>query len=559
MDEARRPPRRHRARTGGSRRLPGRIAALSLAAVLWAVLGAGAGAVARTGADAGAATLSSRSPSTSSWTVYHGDAAGTGVARSATAFNTTAPAWTSPALDGAIYGEPLIWAGRVYVATENDTVYALSARTGAVIWSAHLGQPVPAGALPCGDIAPTVGITGTPVIDRSRNEIFVVAEERISGAPAHVRVGLSTTTGKPELTQPVDPAGAHPAALLQRTGLTLDAGQVVFGLGGNYGDCAAYRGRLVAVPEAGGTPKDFTVDAATGESQGAIWMGGAAPAVDSHGRLWVSVGNGSVHSSAHAFDDSDSALELSSSLRLLQFFAPSNWASNNSTDLDMSMAPVLLPGKSRIVYLLDGAHLGGIGGQQAVLGQACGQDIDGGAAVVGMTVYLPCLSGVVAVQAARAPAGLRLLWRAGTGGGPPIMAGGLVWTIGQDGMLYGLDPATGQVRQQAPIGGPANHFPTPSAGDGLLLAASARDVIAFAAVGAGAPATAQPGTRRTASPAGGTSPASQPTSQPTSQPGASHGGGGRPAGVIAGLVAGALVLVSGAALVIRRRRGSGIQ
>src|ERR1022692_299298 len=566
MDEARRPPRRHRARTGGSRRLPGRIAALSLAAVLWAVLGAGAGAVARTGADAGAATLSSRSPSTSSWTVYHGDAAGTGVARSATAVNTTAPAWTSPALDGAIYGEPLIWAGRVYVATENDTVYALSARTGSVIWSAHLGQPVPAGALPCGDIAPTVGITGTPVIDRSRNEIFVVAEERISGAPAHVLVGLSTTTGKTELTQPVDPAGAHPAALLQRTGLTLDAGQVVFGFGGNYGDCAAYRGRLVAVPEAGGTPKDFTVDAATGESQGAIWMGGAAPAVDSHGRLWVSVGNGSVHSSAHAFDDSDSALELSSSLRLLQFFAPSNWASNNSTDLDMSMAPALLPdgqvllaGKSRIVYLLDGAHLGGIGGQQAVLGQACGQDIDGGAAVVGMTVYLPCLSGVVAVQAARAPAGLRLLWRAGTGGGPPIVAGGLVWTIGRRGMLYGLDPATGQVRQQAPIGVPANHLPTPSAGEGLLLAASAQRVVAFAAVGAGVSATAKPGTRRTASPAGGTSPASQPTRQPSTQPGASHGRGVRPAGAIAGIVAGALVLVSGAALVILRRRRSGIR
>src|ERR1022692_4601642 len=144
MDEARRPPRRHRARTGGSRRLPGRIAALSLAAVLWAVLGAGAGAVARTGADAGAATLSSRSPSTSSWTVYHGDAAGTGVARSATAFNTTAPAWTSPALDGAIYGEPLIWAGRVYVAPENDPVFSFSARTRARLRSTYLVPPSPA-------------------------------------------------------------------------------------------------------------------------------------------------------------------------------------------------------------------------------------------------------------------------------------------------------------------------------------------------------------------------------------------------------------------------------
>ena len=56
----------------------------------------------------------------------------------------------------------------------------------------------------------------------------------------------------------------------------------------------------------------------------------------------------------------------------MQFFAPSTWATNNSQDLDMSIAPVLLPdgqvllaGKSRIVYLLDGAHLGGIGHQEA--------------------------------------------------------------------------------------------------------------------------------------------------------------------------------------------------
>ena len=67
------------------------------------------------------------------------------------------------------------------------------------------------------------------------------------------------------MSQDVDPPGADTAALLQRTGLTLDAGQVVFGFGGNYGDCASYRGRVAAVPETGGTPKYFTVDAAPGE------------------------------------------------------------------------------------------------------------------------------------------------------------------------------------------------------------------------------------------------------------------------------------------------------
>jgi hypothetical protein len=156
----------------------------------------------------------------------------------------------------------------------------------------------------------------------------------------------------------------------------------------------------------------------------------------------------------------------------------------------------VLAGKSRIVYLLSGAHLGGIGHQQATLGSACGQDIDGGVAVQGMTVYLPCLAGIIAVRAASSPPSLHLLWSSGTGGGPPIAAAGLIWTMGQNGTLYGLDPATGRIRQQVTIGAEANHFPTPSVGDGLLLAASAEHVVAFAAPAPGArpaPATASPG------------------------------------------------------------------
>jgi outer membrane protein assembly factor BamB len=448
--------------------------------------------------------------------VYHGAADGTGAAGPVTAVNTMTRAWTSPALDGELYGEPLVSSGHVYVATEDDTVYELSAATGVVVWSAQLGRPVPSGDLPCGDISPTVGITGTPVIDPSRGEIFVVADELVNGRSAHVFTGLSTASGKVEVAQDVDPAGADPAALLQRTGLTLDDGRVVFGMGGNDGDCASYRGRLIAVPEQGGTPDMFTVDAAADESQGAIWMGGAAPVVDSGGDIWVSTGNGSAYSYSHAYDDSDSVLQLSPSLKLVQFFAPATWAANNASDLDMSVAPALLPdgqviltGKSRIVYLLNRADLGGIGGQQAALGSACSQDIDGGVAVQGTTVYLPCTSGIVAVRAVKSPAALHLLWSSGTGGGPPIVAAGLVWTIGRNGVLYGLDPATGDVRQQASTGVPANHFPTPSAADGLLLAPSADQVVAFAAAAhaptakpapapSGAAAASQPGGRPSA-------------------------------------------------------------
>jgi outer membrane protein assembly factor BamB len=519
-----------------------------LTAVLWMTAAGPAGAV--------TSATPSPSPGAGSWTVYHGDPAGSGVATVKGTVDTSSPAWTSPALDGQLYGEPLVSAGRVYVATEDDTVYALSAATGKVAWSRHLATPVPASSLPCGDITPTVGITGTPVIDAARGEIFVVADEQSRGHPAHILTGLSTAAGRVEMTRDVDPAGAVTATLLQRTGLTLAGGRVVFGFGGNDGDCQPYRGRVVSVPEAGGAPSAFTVDAKPGQSQGAVWMGGAAPAVDTAGHVLVSVGNGSVRTASSGYDDSDSVLDLSPAMRLLQYFAPASWAADNAGDRDFSAAPALLPGgqvliagKSRIAYLLDGGHLGGIGGQLASLGSGCGADVDGGPAVSGRTVYLPCLAGPVALRVTASPPGLRLLWSAQTGGGSPIVAGGLVWTISQSGTLYGLDPRTGHVRQQAAIGTPANHFPAPSVGAGLLLAPAANRVVAFRATG-------------TAGSGSGTPPATGPASTGPASTGPAAGApgiappGGLSGGTIAGIVIASLAVLTGLGWLMWRRATS---
>ena len=499
---------------------------------------------------AGAAAQPGPSDASGSWTVYHGDLSGDGASASVSSVDLGARAWTSPSLDGQVYGEPLAWNGHVYVASENDTVYELAAATGTVVWSAHLGTPVPSSALPCGDISPTVGITGTPVVDPARSEVFVVADELVGQRPAHELVGLDAATGKVELTQDVDPAGSTTAALLQRTGLTLDANRVVFGFGGNYGDCSSYHGWVVSVPETGGAAETFAVDSGGGESQGAIWMGGAAPVVDASGNIWVEAGNGSVTSSSGPYDNSDSVLELSPALALLQYFAPSTWASDNARDLDLSAAPALLSdgevvagSKGGPAYLLDGTHLGGIGGEQSSLPKACAQDIDGGPAIVGTTVYLPCLSGPVAVQVSSDPAALRLLWQAAAGGGPPIVAAGLVWSIGQDGVLYGLSPTTGAVVEQAGVGVPANHFPTPSIGDGLLLAPSATGVVAFHASTNGATS----GTTTSSVPA--TSTTSRATSSTTSPP-----AGGIPAAVIVAIVLGALAVAGGVVWLWRRER-----
>jgi polyvinyl alcohol dehydrogenase (cytochrome) len=420
------------------------------------------------------------------WTVYHHDPAGLGVAgpiRLAHAHRV----WVSPTLDGQLYGEPLVVDHTVVVATENDTVYALNARTGRIRWSTHVGTPVQSSTLPCGDITPTLGITSTPVIDPARHEIFAVADIGGAHGPVHELVGLALSSGSIRLRKVVDPPDINTAATLQRVALTLDGGNVVFGYGGNYGDCSSYHGWIVSEPETGGPLRTFEVDAGPGEDQGAVWMGGGAPAVDANGDIWFAAGNGSVTTPSRSYDGSDSVVELSPTLQEIQSFAPADWASDNAHDRDLgSGVPALLPdglvvqgGKSQTIYVLSGTKLGGVGGQLAAIGSICDSDVDGGNAVTGTVVFMPCRSGVVAVRVTASPASARLLWKAGAVTGPPILAGGLVWAMGVNGELDGINPSSGAVRQQFQVGSVANHFPTPSTGDGRLFAPGLDQVFAF--------------------------------------------------------------------------------
>ena len=420
---------------------------------------------------------------TTSWTVYHGDPLGSGVDTSGVSFSSATTAWSSPVLDGQVYGEPLEATGRVYVATENDTIYALAANTGAILWSSHVGTPVPSVDLPCGDISPSVGITGTPVLDVARGEIFAVADELSGSTQAHVMVGLNMYTGTTLLDEDVDPPGQSTSAILQRTGLNLSNGNVVFGYGGNDGDCSTYSGWVASAPEDGATPGYYR--AVPIGNDGAVWMGGAAPEVDGAGNIWLATGNGS---SSAPYDYSDSVLQLSAGLVRSQYFAPSNWSFMNSHDQDLgSTAPALLSdgtvlqvGKNQLAYLMNQSDLGGNTGTGIATASVCpGAIAGGGDAVVGSVVYVPCENGLQALQTSASPASVSVLWTNGNAHGPPISAGGLVWSIGGT-SLYGVNPSTGGTVEQLTVGSQANHFPTPSVGDGLLLAPASDQVIAFA-------------------------------------------------------------------------------
>ena len=155
--------------------------------------------------------------------------------------------WTA-AVDGAVYAQPLVVGSEVIVATENDSVYALDASSGAVRWSRHLAAPV-TGGLPCGNIDPS-GITGTPVADVATGRLWVVT---FTAQPAyrHTLWELDLATGQTVSQRPIDVSGSDPRAQQERGALVLLGSRVYVPFGGLYGDCSDYKGRVVGAPIVG--------------------------------------------------------------------------------------------------------------------------------------------------------------------------------------------------------------------------------------------------------------------------------------------------------------------
>src|SRR5215471_7030493 len=76
------------------------------------------------------------------WPTFHHSGDRAGVAAAGSSFSDVQPTWTTPGLDGNVYAEPLYVGGRVLVATENNTLYAIDAAGGGPLWQTHLAQPV---------------------------------------------------------------------------------------------------------------------------------------------------------------------------------------------------------------------------------------------------------------------------------------------------------------------------------------------------------------------------------------------------------------------------------
>ena len=460
-------------------------------AVAAALLAAGCTSAATTGLPA--ASTSAPPPDTTSSAPASGSAAGqaadwptydrtsgrSGVSVSSPAPGTVRRSWTA-AVDGAVYAQPLVVGSEVIVATENDSVYALNASTGAVLWSRHLATPVPSG-LPCGNVLPS-GITGTPVADPATGLMWVVT---FTSQPTyrHTLWELNLATGRTVWQRPVDVAGSDPKAQQERGALVLLGSRVYVPFGGLYGDCSDYKGRVVGAPVSGSGPLvSFTT---ANQRQAGIW----APAGEAvrDGSLYVATGNGMPYDRV---DDSDSVLRLSPDLTVEGLFTPANFEALSADDQDLgSTAPALLPGnlifqvgKQGVGYVLDGTRLGGTGGE-LTSSDVCEGGF-GGDAVDGATVVFSCYNSLHAIQVTPGTGGaapsLRVRWSVtGISPGPPVIAGGVVWDVSRTGTLSGYRLSDGTSVFSAPTARVVTDFPSLSASGSRLLVPEGDEVVSY--------------------------------------------------------------------------------
>jgi Abnormal spindle-like microcephaly-assoc'd, ASPM-SPD-2-Hydin len=309
-------------------------------------------------------------------------------------------------VEGQVYAQPLVFEETLLVATERNFVYGLDPSNGAVKWWKELPHPVPwkASDLNCADLAPDLGVTGTPVIDPSTGTAYMTHETYASGESGPARwwmdaIDMSTGAEKPGF--PVEISGEaqnipgvtfNATDELQRPGLLLMEG-VVYAAFGSHCDKGTYQGWVFGV-STGGTVKARWASDTQG---GGIWQSGAGLTSDGPGRILLATGNGNNSQPPlagshpnHELAQAVVRLQVQSngSLAAVDFFMPYNANSLDTWDADFGSGGVTgLPnqwfgtssiphlavavGKDGYVYLLNRDNLGGYGegasGQDAVV------------------------------------------------------------------------------------------------------------------------------------------------------------------------------------------------
>jgi hypothetical protein len=280
----------------------------------------------------------------------------------------------------------------VYVATDNNSVYAIDTTSGIVVLQANFGPPV-VKPLGCGQNNPDVGINSTPAIDLTSNLLYAMVYTQTSTGPAYYLHALNLGT----LTDSVTPQLVSASHTLtsgksysfnatyqrQRPALLLVNGNVYAAFGSfcdrepnlSRGWILGWQtGNLTPLP--GNTLMDTQ---ATDEGQyflSSIWMSGYGPAADDDGNVLFVTANSDPDQDTYdgVTDIQESVVQLSSNLStVLDLFTPSNVFDLDQNDLDFGSGGVMvLPdqpgsvpylavaaGKTGSMFLMNESNLGG--------------------------------------------------------------------------------------------------------------------------------------------------------------------------------------------------------
>jgi len=272
-------------------------------------------------------------------------------------------------VDGQIFAQPLYVPQVVipdqgmhnvlYVATENDSVYAFDADGLATSPLWHVSfidpqnsvTPAPCAAKSSCAIYPIVGITSTPVIDMSSETMYVVARSLEMGVSIQRLHALDISSGVEKFGGPVVIAGSYPGAGqgskggtisfeaqgTQRAALLLLNGVIYIGWATPaHGWIMAYDAQTLAQVAVFNTTPNSVL--------GGVWQSGAGLAADDAGYIYAATGDGLFDFITGGVDYGDTVLKLSATLNVVDYFTPMDQSCRQANDGDLGAGgPLVLP------------------------------------------------------------------------------------------------------------------------------------------------------------------------------------------------------------------------
>lgn len=434
----------------------------------------------------------------------------------------------------------------LYVATEHGSVYAFDAdsingTTSTFLWkTSTLGSAeTPSDDRGCGQVSPEIGITSTPVIDRTRNAIYVVAMSKNSSGNYFQRLhALNLSTGSELFGGPMTITATYPGTgdnssggnvvfdpkqYKERPGL-LQIGGTIYTTWSSHCDARPYTSWVMAF-SADTLAQTSVLNLVPNGSEGGIWMAGTAPAADASGNIYFLLGNGTFETTLNAqgFPASGDCgncfvkLSTSSGLALADYFTMHNTISESNADADLgSGGALVLPdlvdavgttrhiavgaGKDSLIYLVDRDSMGKFNPNTDQIYQEISGQLGGGVfsmpAYFNGTVYYGAVGDalkafpVVSAKLAGTPSSQSTHSFGYPGTTPSISANGtnnaIVWAVDNGGILFAFDATnlTNELYNSNQAANSRDHFSgnkfiTPMVANGRVYVGTPNSVAVF--------------------------------------------------------------------------------